>query len=57
MRRCGQKRFVWYVQVCDYEACWPIAFFDSEDKAGTHCDNYVLRGFEQSKIVVKAEVF
>ena len=59
MRRCGPKRFVWYVTVCDYEACWPIAFFDSEEKAKAKLEAYKLdkRNFEQQKYICKSEVF
>lgn len=57
MRRCGPKRFIWYVEVCDFVACWPIAFFDSKEKAEVKLSNYKLTGFLQRKRVVKAEVF
>ena len=59
MRKCGSKRFIWYVQVCDYEACWPIAFFDSEEKALAKLKATTLnkRNCEESIRVVKAEVF
>ena len=59
MRRCGPKKFVWYVEVGDYECYWPIAFFDSEEKAKAKLAAYRLndRNFEQSVQVVKAEVF
>ncbi len=59
MRRCGPKRFVWYVEVCDYEACWPIAFFDSEEKANAKKAAYRLSAgeYEQSVRVIKAEIF
>ncbi len=59
MRRCGPKKFVWYVSVCDYESCWPIAFFDSEEKAKSHKNNYKLKehNFERDISVYKAEVF
>jgi hypothetical protein len=59
VRRSGPKRFIWYVTVCDYEACWPIAFFDSEAKAQAHLENYKLnkRNFEQQKFICKSEVF
>lgn len=57
MRRGGTKKFIWYVTVCDYEACWPIAFFDTESKAKTHMENYKLKDFEQRKYVCSSEVF
>jgi len=59
MRRCGPKRFVWYVEVNDYEASWPIAFFDSQEKAEAKLKAYKLdrNHFEIGARVVKAEVF
>lgn len=59
MRRCGPKKFVWYVEVNDHEAHWPIAFFDSKEKAEAKLNAYKLdeKNFEIGKRVVKAEVF
>lgn len=59
VRKCGPKRFIWYVQVCDYEACWPIAFFDNEAKAEAKRKAYRLNAenCEQSVSIVKVEVF
>lgn len=59
MRRCGPKKHVWYVEVSDYEASWPIAFFDSKEKADSKLNSYKLddRNFEICKRVVRAEVF
>lgn len=57
MRKCGPKRFIWYVSVCDWEACWPIAFFDSEEKAKDHLAAHKPSEDEQSASVIKAEIF
>lgn len=57
MRRGGPRQLIWYVRVCDYEACWPIAFFDSKEKAESHCERYQLQEGERKKYVVMAEVF
>lgn len=52
------EKFIWYVQVNDYESSWPVGFYDSEEKATAACEDYQLdaKNFEQAKRVVKAEV-
>jgi hypothetical protein len=51
---------IWYVQISDYEASWPLAFFDSEAKATAYLEVYNLKSeapeFEQSKRIVEAIV-
>lgn len=33
---------IYYVEVNDYEAAWPVAFFYDKKKAEEHYNNYVL---------------
>lgn len=57
--RSSPRKFVWYVGVSGYEEWHPLGFFDSESKAKTHLDNYVLRDEENElqKFMVKVEVY
>ena len=59
MRKCGPKKYVWIVWVEDYEAAWPIGYFDSEVKAQNRLDAYKLnkKNFEQRKTLSRHEVF
>lgn len=54
------RMYVWYVSVCDYEACWPLngVAFDSEEKASKYAETQPKSNeFEQSRKVVMMEVF
>lgn len=57
MRKCGPKKFVYYVEVCDWEACWPIGFFDTREKAETKLKLFKPDREIQESRVVKAEIF
>ena len=57
MKRKPAIKFVYLVQVCDYESCWVIAAFDSEEKAKYHAKNYKLHGHEQETNTLKLRVF
>lgn len=53
------KQYVWYVQACDYEACWPIKFFNSESSAEKPNDSITTSSSGNdwnSLCVVKVEV-
>lgn len=57
MKRKPLIKWVWIVQVCDYEGCWPLYFFDNEKKAQQYHDRYRLKGDEQSKAFYRSRVF
>lgn len=53
-----RKKHVWQVMICDYEACWAIGTYDSEQKAEDALKSYELvkNNHEQSKGINKLEV-
>lgn len=58
-RQRPQVKWVYVVQVCDYEACWPVYTFDAQQKAEQYCERYQLnkRNHEQHKSWYKMRVF
>lgn len=54
------RKYVYYVQVCDYEACWPLngVSFDSIEKAEVYAKSQPKADqFEQTRAIIKMEVF
>lgn len=59
MRRSGHRTYAWAVTVCNYEACWNIAYFLKENDANSYRDRYKLdeSNFERSVTVHRIEIF
>ena len=61
MRRGGPRQYAWCVQVCDWESCWSIGYFSTEEKANNRKKNYKLKKhpphFEQKVNVFRIEIF
>lgn len=50
---------IYYIQIKDYEAAWPVAFFYSKKEAEDYCENSVILDksrFELGKKVVEAKI-
>jgi len=44
-----EKAQIYYVEVCDYEACWYVSIWDNAEEAEKHFDEYCFGMHEQYK--------
>jgi len=53
-----EDKWIYFVEICDYEACWYTSVWDDEDVAREHYDNYVLSkvSHEQEKRLGKRKL-
>ncbi len=50
---------IYYIQINDYEAAWPVAFFYDKKEAEEYCNNSIVLDksrFELGKKVVEAKI-